>query len=77
MDTIFREASAWQLKKIAQGLRIKAVLLSEGMFTNVEADIIIKHYLPYIDANAADDTFWSYHTNVKELIYKRINKNWR
>ena len=77
MEIIFTEASQWQLKKIAQGLRIKTSILSGGMLTNIEADIIIKHYLPYIDANVADDTFWNYHTNVKELMYKRINKNWR
>jgi len=77
MEIIFTEASPWQLKKIAQGLRIKTTILSAGMLTNIEADTIIKHYLPYIDANAADDTFWSYHTNVKDFIYKRIDRNWR
>lgn len=76
MNIIFKEASEWQLGKIASGFRIKRETLREGLFTNVEADAIIR-ILPQIDADNPDQTYWNYHTNVKDILNRRRNNDWR
>lgn len=76
MEIIFKEASDWQLKQIAKGFRIKAENLKEGLFTNIEAEAIIK-ILPHIDADNPSQKYWDYYNNVKDIMEKRKNKDWR
>lgn len=76
MEIILKEASHWQLCRMANGLRIKSVDLHDGLFTTVEADMILKT-LQQVDADNPDQRFWDYWRNIKEIIEKRQNKDWR
>lgn len=76
MEIILKEASQWQLNRMANGLRIKAVDLHDGLFTTVEADMILKK-LQQVDASNPDQRFWDFRRNINEIIEKRQYKDWR